>query len=281
MKKDCVLITGANSGFGLLLAVAFAENGWTVVATMRDPAKAMLLIEEARKRNVNEQIIIKKLDVTNAIDLKELKQQLDTDGVTVGVLINNAGYCQGGPSEGVSMEKWKNQFDTNVLGAIAVTKAFLPDMRKQRRGRIIMLSSISGRFGFPALGPYSASKFALEGFSESLRFEMLPFGVYVSLVEPGAYRTSIWDKGLEEAQFSDDEDYKAITQTLVAQASHSATSSGDPIEVAHKIVAISEVSRPKLRYPIGKSTRLMILFKALLPMRVIEYVVLRKMSGKK
>lgn len=184
-------------------------------------------------------------------------------------------------TEGVSMEKWKNQFDTNVLGAIAVTKAFLPDMRKRRRGRIIMLSSISGRFGFPALAPYSASKFALEGFSESLRFEMLPFGVYVSLVEPGPYRTSIWEKGLEEAQFSDEDDYKAITQTLVAEASHSATSSKDPAEVVNKIVAISQVRRPKLRYPIGKNTKLMILLKTLLPMSVIEYVVLKKMRGKR
>ncbi|MEK4565592.1 SDR family oxidoreductase [Alkalihalobacillus sp. FSL R5-0424] len=281
MKKDCVLITGASSGFGLLLAVEFAEKGWTVVATMRDPKKATLLIEKARERNIDERIIIKKLDVIKATDLNELKNQLHSDGLNVHILINNAGYCQGGPTEGVSMEKWKNQFDTNVLGAIAVTKAFLPDMRKRRRGRIIMLSSISGRFGFPALGPYSASKFALEGFSESLRFEMLPFGVYVSLVEPGPYRTSIWEKGLEEAQFSDEDDYKAITQTLVAEASHSATSSKDPAEVVNKIVAISQVRRPKLRYPIGKNTKLMILLKTLLPMSVIEYVVLKKMRGKR
>ncbi|MGN7310150.1 SDR family oxidoreductase [Alkalicoccobacillus gibsonii] len=280
MKKDCVLITGASSGFGLLLAIAFAEKGWNVVATMRDTAKATLLVEEARKRNVAKQIIVKKLDVTNATDLKMLKEQLHSDGINVQILINNAGYCQGGPTEGVAMEKWKHQFDTNVLGAIAVTKAFLPDMRKRRQGRIIMLSSISGRFGFPALGPYSASKFALEGFSESLRFEMLPFGVYVSLVEPGPYRTSIWEKGLEEAQLSDDEDYKVITQTLIAQATHSATSSNDPISVVNKIVAISKVKRPKLRYPIGKSTKLMIILKALLPMRMIEYVVLRKLNGK-
>ncbi|WYP25231.1 SDR family oxidoreductase [Alkalihalobacillus sp. FSL W8-0930] len=281
MKKDCVLITGASSGFGLLLAVEFAEKGWTVVATMRDPKKATLLIEKARERNIDERIIFKKLDVTKATDLNELKNQLHSDGLNVHILINNAGYCQGGPTEGVSMEKWKNQFDTNVLGAIAVTKAFLPDMRKRRRGRIIMLSSISGRFGFPALGPYSASKFALEGFSESLRFEMLPFGVYVSLVEPGPYRTSIWEKGLEEAQFSDEDDYKAITQTLVAEASHSATSSKDPAEVVNKIVAISQVRRPKLRYPIGKNTKLMILLKTLLPMSIIEYVVLKKMRGKR
>lgn len=281
MSKDCVLITGASSGFGLLLAIAFAEKGWTVVATMRDTSKSELLLAKALKRNCEKQIIVKNLDVTRASAIEELKEELHTERLIVQVLINNAGYCQGGPTEGVSMEKWKSQFDTNVLGAIAVTKAFLPKMREQRQGRIIMLSSISGRFGFPALGPYSASKYALEGFSESLRFEMLPFGVYVSLVEPGPYRTSIWEKGLEDAQFSDEEDYNMITQTLVAQASHSATSSGDPASVVNKIVAITEVRRPKLRYPIGKSTKLMLLLKAILPMRVIEYIVLRKMSAKK
>lgn len=95
-EKDCVLITGASSGFGLLLAVEFAEKGWTVVATMRDPKKATLLIEKARERNIDERIIIKKLDVIKATDLNELKNQLHSDGLNVHILINNAGYCQGG-----------------------------------------------------------------------------------------------------------------------------------------------------------------------------------------
>ena len=117
----------------------------------------------------------------------------------VDVLINNAGYAGAGFVEEVSMEEYRKQFETNVFGVLAVTKAFLPLMRKQGQGCIINISSISGKVAFPGLSPYIASKHAIEGWSESLRLEMQPFGVKVVLIEPGSYKTNIWSTGKQVA----------------------------------------------------------------------------------
>ncbi|MDQ0208986.1 SDR family oxidoreductase [Alkalicoccobacillus murimartini] len=273
-----VLITGASSGFGYLTTLALARAGYEVYATMRDLSNSSSLLSEAEQLGCAHHIRLYPLDVTKEADIQQLKQQLSEEKRQVDILINNAGYCQGGPTEAVKMEKWRNQFDTNVLGVIALTKAFLPEMRKRRRGKIIMLSSISGRFGFPALGPYSASKFALEGFSESLRLEMLPFGVHVSLVEPGPFRTKIWEKGMQEASIGEDDDYLPYIHMLMASATHSASKSGNPAKVVHKILEIARSKRPKLRYPIGRSSRMLLLFKWILPWSVIERVVMNKLK---
>ena len=278
MTKGCVLITGASSGFGFLSSIAFAQKGYEVIATMRDPSQSQELLDKATENGCAKNIRVMKLDVTEEKDIVQLKQQLKQEQCQVDILINNAGYCQGGPTESVEMEKWRKQFETNVLGAIAVTKVFLPEMRTRRSGKIIMLSSISGRFGFPALGPYSASKFALEGFSEALRLEMLRFGVYVSLVEPGPFRTKIWEKGMQEASVGEDEDYLPFIHTLMSSATHSATKSSDPAKVVTKLLKIAAARRPKLRYPIGKSSRMLILLKTILPWTIVERVVMNKVK---
>ncbi|TSB44705.1 SDR family oxidoreductase [Alkalicoccobacillus porphyridii] len=278
MTKQTVLITGASSGFGYLTVLAFAKKGYRVIATMRDLSNSDDLIEEAKGLGLHEQISVMQLDVTNQTDIDQVKHKLDQQQIIIDVLINNAGFCQGGPVELVDMDKWRQQFEANVFGVIAVTKAFLPDMRKRRSGKIIMLSSISGRFGFPALGPYTSSKFALEGFSESLRLEMLPFGVYVSLVEPGPYRTKIWEKGMKEAGIDGEEECSSFVQTLLASAAHSARKSGDPKKVVQRLVAIANKPKPKLRYPIGLSTRVLIMGKLFLPWSLIEWMVRYKLK---
>jgi NAD(P)-dependent dehydrogenase (short-subunit alcohol dehydrogenase family) len=151
-------------------------------------------------------------------------------------------------------------------------------MREQRRGRIINISSISGRFGFPGLAPYSASKHAVEGFSESLRLELLPFGIYVTLIEPGSYRTSIWEKGLMQASRSSSSPYAVQMQKLLASVEQIIEHAPEPDEVITAIVHAATTPKPRLRYPVGRSVKLTIAAKNLLPWKWIEAIVAKKMN---
>ncbi len=178
MDKPVVLITGASSGFGLLSSIALANAGYHVVATMRDITKGTALQKYIQTGTME----VIELDVTKHEELNVTIEQLINRLGKVDVLINNAGYAEGGFVEDVTMEQYRDQFETNFFGLIAVTKAVLPYMRERKQGKIINISSVSGRFGFPSLSPYVSSKYAVEGFSESLRLEMLPYGVFVSFL---------------------------------------------------------------------------------------------------
>lgn len=187
-----VLITGTSSGFGLLASAALARKGCHVIATMRNLDKKDRLLEATE--NVKDRITVMKLDITNHDEIEQVVESVMGKYGTIDVLVNNAGYAQGGFVEEIEMEKWREQLETNFFGTLAMTKAEVPHMRERGQGTIINVSSISGRMAMPGLAPYSASKFALEGFSESLRFELLPLGIHVVLVEPGSYKTPICRK---------------------------------------------------------------------------------------
>ncbi|WP_010529776.1 SDR family oxidoreductase [Lentibacillus jeotgali] len=279
--RSVVFITGASGGFGLLTSLAFAESGYFVLASMRDLAKKETLLEKARKQGVEANIECVCLDVTKQDDIdSEIPDIIEHFG-NIDVLVNNAGYAAGGFTEELPLEEWRQQFETNFFGLIAVTKAVLPYMRKHQRGTIINLSSISGKMALPGLAPYSASKYALEGFSEALRLEMLPYGVHVVLVEPGSYQTDIWSKGMDHFNSYPESPYRDKNESLLKIVNHIAKTADNPEEVARLIVKVAQEENPDLRYPIGKNVRTMTRLKKLLPWRWIERVILKKISPRK
>ncbi|SFL45720.1 SDR family NAD(P)-dependent oxidoreductase [Salibacterium qingdaonense] len=271
------VVTGSSGGFGSVFVRTLLEKGYDVIAGVRDTAKGETLVQEAEKLGKQDHLHLWQLDVTNPDDIKRLASFLEKTSQSVEVLINNAGYCQGGVVEGLSEEQWQEQFDVNVFGVIRLTKALLPLFRKQRAGRIINISSISGRIGLPGMAAYAAGKFALEGFSESLRYEMLPFQVYVSLVEPGSYRTGIWEKALQERAHAD-EAYDTLTANLENEASQAASGSSDPEAAASILKNILKAKKPALRYPMGTSAFLYHFVKPLIPSRLLEWIIIRRVQ---
>ncbi|WP_374016342.1 SDR family oxidoreductase [Paenibacillus thiaminolyticus] len=274
---DCpvAFVTGASSGFGMLASVKLAEQGYRVIATMRATSRPEALTELAAARGVESRLVVRRADVTDAASIQAaVAYALGTYG-RIDLLVNNAGYAQGGYVEEVTMEQWRAQFETNVFGAIAAAKAVLPHMRDQGRGTIINIGSISGRIAFPGYAPYAASKFAIEGFSESLRLEMKPYGVHVVLIEPGSYPTNIWEKGFASIALDDASPYRNCLERILRFSRQSASSKADPWEVANLIARIAADKRPRFRYPIGSGTRLLLAAKTLLPWTLIEKLVLR------
>lgn len=195
--------------------------------------------------------------------------------------MNNAGFAVGGFVEEVSMETWRRQMETNFFGLIAVTKAVLPFMRAQRSGLIINVSSVSGLTGFPGYAPYAASKFAVEGFSESLRQEMLSYGVRVVLVEPGSFRTPIWGKGIAGIHSPEGSPYRARLEEVLRYSRRSAETAPDPQEVADLIARITAKRAPRLRYPVGKGSRVLMIGKALIPWKVLEGIISKSLRAMK
>ncbi len=188
------LITGASSGFGLLTSVALARRGWRLLATMRDLSRREKLETAARGAGVLDRIEFHALDVTNAEQIARMADLVAKRGEPLHALVNNAGFAVPGFAEDVTDAELRDQFDTNFFGAAAVTRALLPLMRRQRFGHVVMVSSISGRLGYPGASSYAASKFALEGWAETLRYEMKTLGIQVVLVEPGSFKTDIWTR---------------------------------------------------------------------------------------
>lgn len=268
-------VTGASSGFGMLASVKLAEQGYQVIATMRGTSRPEALAALAAAHGVESRLEVRRVDVTDAASIEAaVAHALGAYG-RIDLLVNNAGYAQGGYVEDVTMEQWRSQFETNVFGAIAAAKAVLPHMREQGRGTIINIGSISGRIAFPGYAPYAAAKFAIEGFSESLRLEMKPYGVDVVLIEPGAYPTNIWEKGFSSMAVDDASPYRNRLENILRFSRQSASSKADPWEVAHLIARIAAAKRPRFRYPIGSGARFLLAVKALLPWALIEKAVTR------
>jgi len=278
-NKRIAIVTGASSGFGLLTCMELAKNGFYVVATMRNLEKKARLIEQAKKVGVWELVEIFPLDVTEERSVATFRRKVEELG-RVDVLVNNAGFAGAGFSEEIPVHEYRKQFETNVFGAIAVTGVCLPFMRLQRKGRIINISSISGRVGFPGLSPYVASKHALEGWSESLRLEVKLFGIDVVLVEPGSFHTSIWSTGkfITKKSLEDGSPYASMMEKLTKYLEKGERGYEDPLKVARLIATIALKSKPKLRYTVGKGVRLTLFVKSLLPWRLWELIVLKKLK---
>jgi NAD(P)-dependent dehydrogenase (short-subunit alcohol dehydrogenase family) len=271
-----VVITGASTGIGRACALHMDGLGWRVFAGVRKKADG-----EALRRAASQNLVPVFLDVT---DSKSISSAAGIAAEAVGPeglsgLVNNAGIPLGGPIEILDLDRVRAQFEVNVFGVLAVTQAFLP-MLRLGCGRIVNISSISGLVAAPFVSPYSASKFALEAFSDSLRLEVRRWGIHVSLVEPGAIATPIWDKAgsvvadlVSQASPETLELYGSAIESMRGRfAPH-----GIPVEEAARVVARALTARrPKARYPIGPEGRIVTLFRRL-PDGVRDWILARQL----
>jgi len=272
-RKKTALVTGCSSGFGLLTSVELAKAGFRVVATMRDFGRRGGLDRAAAAAGV--QLEIRQLDVTDIDTVPGLVGQVVRDYGRVDVLVNNAGFAVAGFAEDIRLEELRLQFETNFFGAVAMTKAVLPVMRQQRSGHIIQLSSISGLHGAATVSSYSASKHALEGWSESLRLEVNALGIKVVLVEPGAFQTDIWTRGAVMGKDVVKDTSPNFQRSLRMRETVQKIPKADPIAVARMIVAIAQNPNPKMRYLAGRDARIQLAMKRILPWKWHEKVVAR------
>lgn len=240
-----ILITGASSGFGRAAARRFAAAGWNVVATMRQPAAETELNQLPR-------VLVTHLDVQDPASITAAVAAGRAQFGHLDVLLNNAGYALMGPFETTSRDQVQRQFDVNVFGVMEVTRAVLPHFRAQGSGLIINMSSMGGRITFPLLSVYHATKFALEGFSEALAYELQGFGIGVKLVEPGAAATNFGGRSRELAQDLDLPAYAPFQEAILAQRRAGPSPFGvTPEQVAEVIYQAATDGTDTLRYVAG------------------------------
>jgi len=268
MSEKIAVITGASSGIGLLTSVELAKAGFRVVASMRDMERRQPLDQAASTAG-----IVRPLDVSRFDAMPDFVNAILRDYGRVDVLVNNAGFAMAGFAEDVTIDEIKMQFDTNFFGAVALTKAVLPVMRRQRSGHIIQLSSILGVQGSATVSSYSASKHALEGWSESLRLEVNPLGIKVVLVEPGSFQTGIWTRGAVMATEAIKISSPNFQRSLRMRERVKALPKADPIVVARAIAAIAQNPNPKLRYLVGRDAQIQLALKRVLPWKWHEKLV--------
>lgn len=275
MANKIALVTGSSSGIGLLTSVELARAGFQVVATMRDLARRELLDQAAMAAGVSSRIDVRRLDILESDSIPELVAQLDRDYGRLDVLVNNAGFAMAGFCEDLLIDELRRQFDTNFFGHVAVTKAVLPIMRRQRGGHIIMVSSIGGRVAAPVIGAYDASKFALEGWSESLRVETRSLGIRVVLVEPGSFQTDIWQRNVRIGSYAMERSSPNHERGARFSEVVKKVRKADPLPVAKLIARIARDPNPRLRYRIGFDAHLQFWLRSLLPWKVYERIVIR------
>ncbi|RAL24412.1 SDR family NAD(P)-dependent oxidoreductase [Thermoflavimicrobium daqui] len=272
MDRPVAFVTGASSGIGLATTLALAKEGYHVIAAIRNLQKQGEILQPAKKENIQARIQICELDVTKPEKASIVANQVWEEHGRLDILINNAGISVPGAVEEVDFLDWRKQFETNFFGIVYVTKAFLPMLREQKRGQIINMSSGASFLGSPYTAPYTASKCAIEGFSESLRFELLPYGIYVVLIEPGFYQTNILKR---ETNISPHSPYKADVERIQSFLNRFSNQAKDPRIVGEKIVAISKKKAPRMRYICGGDARRLFWIKRWLPFRAIEWFLQR------
>lgn len=247
MSKNKVwFITGTSSGLGRTLAEAVLAKGERVVATARKPEVLQDLIEK-----YPETARAVKLDVTNETDVKNAISEAVKEFGRIDVVVNNAGYGVVGAIEEVTNEQAKQQFDTNVFGALNVTREALPILREQKSGHIVNIGSLVGISAFTSFGIYSASKFALEGISEALEAEIAPFGIKTTIVEPGPFHTGFSSKSVNFGENPLPEIYASTEELANAFSEFDGPNSGDPRKAVKIIIEAVESENPPFRLPLG------------------------------
>jgi NAD(P)-dependent dehydrogenase (short-subunit alcohol dehydrogenase family) len=249
------VITGSSSGIGFETALLLARSGFHTYATMRNLEKSKNITEIANTEKLPLQVV--QLDVNDDISVKNAIDKIvaAAENERIDVLVNNAGYGLFGPLEDISIEEIKAQFETNFFGVIRVTQQVLPVMRKQNSGgsTIVNVSSVGGRIGIPVLSAYQSTKFALEGLSESMSYELEPFGIRVVIIEPGFIRTNIINSSTSAEKALDSKSpYFSLTQKVKNQfKSMMENASSPPEEVAKVILQAITSENPQLRYTVG------------------------------
>ena len=247
--EKIAMVTGSSSGIGFETSLGLARNGFYTFASMRDVSKGNKIKELAKKENLPIDII--ELDVDKEDSIKNAVKTIIEKKQRIDVLVNNAGWGLWGSVEDVSVNEFKAQFETNFFSVIRIIQEVAPIMREQKSGHIINISSIAGRIGFPISPAYISSKFALEGLSESLRFELMPFGVNVIIIEPGMIKTNFFEpmKLGEKAEKTDV--YKNITEKVLSGVKMMAQMATDPKEVSNTIIQAIKEEKPLPRYIVG------------------------------
>jgi NAD(P)-dependent dehydrogenase (short-subunit alcohol dehydrogenase family) len=252
-KTRIAVVTGSSSGIGFETSLALARNGFYTYATMRNLDKSKTILELTRLEELPLEVL--RLNVTDDKSVKKAIEKIANEQERIDVLVNNAGYALVGAFEELSIEEFKEQFETNVLGAIRVTQAVLPIMRKQRCGTIVNISSIAGRIGFPLTSAYVSSKFALEGLSESIAYETEQFRIKVILIEPGVIKTNFDNNlkiGKRVAATDPNSPYAEITKKRILGFKPRFEKGSPPTEVARAILrAIESENSPELRHLVG------------------------------
>jgi NAD(P)-dependent dehydrogenase (short-subunit alcohol dehydrogenase family) len=250
-NQKVAVVTGTSSGVGHETSLALARSGFRTYATMRNLNKSENIKSVATKENLS--IHINQLDVTDDISIKNAVQAILSEVGRIDVLVNNAGYALNGAFEDLTTDEIKAQFETNLFGVIRTTQAILPIMRKQEFGIIVNMSSGAGRLGYPGGSAYVSTKFAVEGLSESMAYELEPFGIKVVLVEPGVIRTN-FANAMVVAKKSQDPNspYSQIMQKMATSFEHMMENGSSPDLVAKVVLKAVTSENPSLRYLAGK-----------------------------
>lgn len=269
-NKKVVLITGCSSGFGYLSALKFAKEGWIVIASVRHINDAHALQNAAKSKELH--IDILQIDVTKDDEVQKEVTETLRRYEKIDVLVNNAGFGFNGPIEDFAIDEVQELYDVNVYGALRMIKAVLPSMRKRKSGTIINITSINGLLSFGLFGIYSSSKFALETISEALRFEVQPFNVKVSIVEPGAFLTNFHENGKQASKYrSGDTAYKGLKNPLDDSEKGKLKDNSfikrflDPQIVADKIYEVAMLENPRIRYKVGIDTKVYTFIRKIAP----------------
>lgn len=268
-QKKVVLITGASSGIGLDTAFRLLDAGYMVYGAARRTELLQPIIDKGGKGLF--------LDITDEASIENCVKEIITAEGRIDILINNAGYGQGGALEITSMEDARKQFDVNVFGLMSITKKILPYMRQQGSGRIVNVSSVAGKFSSACLGWYHASKYSVEALSDALRLETEPFGIKVAIIEPGPIKTN-W--GLIAAKTMKDCSRGTAYEHMSDNVAHYYESNytaekklSGPAAVSKKIVKAATAKRPKLRYVAGKNAKAIIFATKILYNRSMDLLV--------
>jgi NAD(P)-dependent dehydrogenase (short-subunit alcohol dehydrogenase family) len=250
-NQKVAVVTGTSSGIGLETSLALARSGFRTYATMRNLNKSENIKSVATKENLP--IHINQLDVTDDISIKNAVQAIFSEVGRIDVLVNNAGYALNGAFEDLTIDEIKAQFETNLFGVIRTTQAILPIMRKQQFGIIVNMSSGAGRLGYPGGSAYISTKFAVEGLSESMAYELEPFGIKVVLVEPGVIRTNFANATVVAKKSQDpNSPYSQLMQKIASSFEHMMENGSSPDLVAKVVLKAVTSENPSLRYLAGK-----------------------------
>lgn len=268
---NSVLITGASTGLGLETALYLAQRGFEVYASMRDLDRQTALVEAAAGRGV--QLHVLQLDITKNHEIeKAVRTLVERSGGIYG-LVNNAGIGLRGYFEDLSEQEIRQVFEVNVLGTLAVTRAVLPYMRAARRGRVVIITSVAGRIGSLTGSAYCATKFAQEGFGECLAQELIPFNIYVSLVEPAIIATERWGahRAVARGALNPESPYYAWFRESERLADRLVeTSPTRPAHVARAVHSALTARRPRLRYMVGRRAGLLVALRRYVPGELVE-----------
>ena len=254
-NQKIAVVTGSSSGIGLETALHLAKNGFKTYATMRNTNKSDEIKQRSQSENLPIEIL--QLDVTDDASVTNAINSIVEKEGQINVLVNNAGYAILGSVEDTSPEELRDQFETNVFGVYRTTQAVLPTMRRQKNGRIITIGSIAGFTGMPIASAYVASKFAVEGFTESLRHEVSSFGIHASVIEPGVIKTHIMEGGPVAKKSMENSAYSEITQAFgKTMGEMMENQSSPPSVVAEAVLVAATTENPETRYTAGEDAKM-------------------------